>query len=118
MKKQVLVDLITAHYENDPRLFFQRTIDVLKEFKEDGDDVLIKHLDFILKSNVRIAPKREVTNINEEVSFEDAEELGWTLVPQDSEITNKEDMEFIEKQEKIKHKLGFSLNDIKKITGQ
>lgn len=87
MKKQVIIDLITAHYEDDPRLFFRRTIDILKEFKEDGDDALIQHLDFILKSKVKIAPKREVRkleDLNEEISFDDATALGWTLVPQEN----------------------------------
>ena len=86
MKKQVIIDLITAHYEDDPRLFFRRTIDVLKEFKEDGDDALIQHLDFILKSKVKIAPKREVRkleDLNEEISFDDAVDLGWIPMSED-----------------------------------
>jgi len=119
MKKKVIVDLITAYYENDPRLFFQRTIDVLKEFKEDGDDALIEHLDFILKSKVKIAPKREVTkleDLHEEISFEEAEKLGWIMVPQSDDplITNKEDMEFQRKQEETEKRLGFTLNDMLK----
>ena len=84
MKKQVIVDLIKAYYEDDPRLFFHRTIEVLKEFKEDGDDALVKYLDFIIKSKVKIMPKREQTPFNPEISWEDADELGWTLVPQES----------------------------------
>ena len=80
MKKKDIIDLITAHYEDDPRLFFRTTIEILKEFKENGDDAIVKHLDFILKSKVKIAPKREVTKIedlNEEISFEDASVLNW-----------------------------------------
>lgn len=37
MKKKDIIDLILSHYENDPRLFFHKTIEVLKEFQEDGD---------------------------------------------------------------------------------
>ena len=90
MTKKVLIDLITAHYEDDPRLFFQRTIDVLKDFKENGDYALIQHLDFILKSRVKIAPKREVTkleDLHEEISFDEAEKLGWIgdFVPQETD---------------------------------
>jgi len=85
MTKKDIIDLITAHYTNDSRLFFQKTIDVLKEFKEDGDDILIENLDFILKSEVKIAPKREVTkleDLHEEISWDDAEKLGWIMEPQ------------------------------------
>lgn len=117
MKKKDIIDLITAHYENDPRLFFHKTIEILKEFQEDGDKELVEYLSNRIRPHVKIAPKREPDRYNPEISFEDAEKLGWTLVPQDSEITNKEDMEFIEEQEKIKHKLGFSLNDMLKSQG-
>ena len=94
MKKKVIIDLITAHYEEDPRLFFQRTIDILKEFKEYGDDALIQHLDFILKSKVKIAPKREVTkleDLHEEISFDEATDLGWIpmMEPQDYSVCPK-----------------------------
>jgi len=83
MKKKDIIDLITAHYENDPRLFFQRTIDVLKEFKEDGDKELVEHLSSRIRSHVKIAPKREPDKYQPEISFEDAEIIGWTLVPQE-----------------------------------
>ena len=85
MTKKDIVDLITAHYEGDARLFFAKTVDILKEFKANGDDAIIDHLDFILKSNVKIAPKYEKPEYDPEISFEDAEILGWTLVPQGQE---------------------------------
>ena len=85
MKKGDIVALIEAHYKNDYRTFFRKTIEILKEFKEDGDDALINHLDFILKSQVKIAPKREPLPVREEISFEEAEKLGWgVLVPQET----------------------------------
>ena len=115
MKKKVLDDLITAHYENDDRLFFAATIEVLKELKANGDDAIVKHLDFILKSKVKIAPKREERAYEPEISFEDAEILGWTLTPQ----TNKEDIEFGIKQEELRKELGFSLSDkLNKCSGE
>ena len=81
MKRKDIIDLIIAHYEDNPRRFFQKTIDILKEFKEDGaDEFLINHLSAFLKSQVKIAPKRAVTmpkDIQEEVSFEDAAALDW-----------------------------------------
>lgn len=82
MKKKTIVDLIKAYYEDDPRLFFHTTIDVLKEFKEDGDKELVDYLDFIIKSKVKIMPKREFKPYTPEISFEEAEKLGWTMVPQ------------------------------------
>ena len=117
MKKKDIIDLILSHYENDPRLFFHKTIEVLKEFQEDGDKELVEYVSSRIRPSVKIAPKREPDHSNPEISFEDAEKLGWTLVPQDSEITNKEDMEFIEEQEKTKHELGFSLDDMLKSQG-
>ena len=77
MKKKDIIDLITSHYEGDDRLFFATTIKILKEFKDNGDDAIVKHLDFILKSKVKIVPKREVREYNPEISFEDAGDLGW-----------------------------------------
>ena len=87
MKKKVIIDLITSHYENDPRLFFRKTIEILKEFKEDGDNELVEYVSNILKSKVKIAPKREITkleDLHEEISFEDALYLDWVpmLEPQ------------------------------------
>ena len=87
MKKKDIIDLITAHYEDDPRLFFHKTIEVLKEFQEDGDKELVEYVSNILKSKVKIAPKREVTkleDLHEEISFDDATYLDWVpmLEPQ------------------------------------
>ena len=118
MKKKDIIDLITAHYEDDPRLFFHRTIEILKEFQKDGDKELVEYVSNILKGKVKIAPKREVTklkDLHEEISFDDAIYLDWIPMsePQNLE-TNKEDIEFQRKQEDIKSKLGFSLNDMLK----
>lgn len=97
MKKKDIIDLITAHYEDDPRLFFHKTIEILKEFQEDGDKELVEYVSNILKSKVKIAPKREVTkleDLHEEISFDDAEKLGWgdfvpMLEPQDYSVCPK-----------------------------
>lgn len=80
MKKKDIIDLITAHYEDDPRLFFHKTIDILKEFQKDGDKELVDYVSDILKNKVKIAPKREVTkleDLQEEISFDDAVYLDW-----------------------------------------
>lgn len=85
MKVKDIVELITAHYKGDSRAFFYKTIQILKEFKEEGYDEVVQSLDFMLKCNVKIAPKREITkleDLHEEVSFEDAEKLGWIMEPQ------------------------------------
>lgn len=87
MKKKDIVDLIVAHYENDFSLFFQKTIEILKEFKDDGDAALVDHLDFILKSHVKIAPKREQAIYPSEISFDEASDLCW--VPQGAEADGK-----------------------------
>lgn len=89
MKNKDIIDLIIAHYEDDSRLFFNKTIEILKEFKENGDKELVEYVSNILKSKVKIAPKREITkleDLHEEISFEDADCLGW-FVPQ--ETTNE-----------------------------
>ena len=118
MKKKDIIDLIKAHYEDDPRLFFHRTVDILKEFQENGDKELVEYVSNILKCKVKIAPKREVTkleDLHEEISFDDATYLDWVpmIEPQDL-VTNKEDMEFARKQHDVEQKLGFSLNDMLK----
>jgi len=87
MKKKDIIDLILAHYENDPRLFFYKTIEILKEFQEDGDKELVDHVSSRIRPYVKIAPKREPDRYQPEISFEDAEKLGWTFVPQ--ETTNE-----------------------------
>jgi translation initiation factor 2 beta subunit (eIF-2beta)/eIF-5 len=94
MKKKDIIDLITAHYEDDPRLFFHRTIEILKEFQEDGDKELVEYVSNILKSKVKIARKREVTkleDLHEEISFDDATYLDWVpmLEPQDYKVCPK-----------------------------
>ena len=118
MKKKDIIDLITAHYEDDPRLFFHRTIEILKEFQKDGDKELVEYVSNILKGKVKIAPKREVTklkDLHEEISFDDAIYLDWIPMSEHQNLeTNKEDIEFQRKQEDIKSKLGFSLNDMLK----
>lgn len=77
MKKKTIVDLIVAHYEEDDRAFFANALEVLKEFKNDGDKEIADRLDFVLKSRVKIAPKRARSSIGQEVSYEDAADLGW-----------------------------------------
>lgn len=79
MTKGDIYDLIASHFEGDSRLFFRTSLKILKEFKEDGDTALVGRLDFILKSHAMIAPKRKETNSQPmNVSFDDAEKLGWT----------------------------------------
>ena len=77
LKKKDIIDLILSHYENDPRLFFHKTIEVLKEFQEDGDKELVDYVSSRLRPHVKIAPKREPDRYQPEISFEDAEKLGW-----------------------------------------
>lgn len=84
MKKKDIIDLILSHYENDPRLFFHRTIEILKEFQEDGDKELVNYVSDKIRPYVKIAPKREPDHSSPEISFEDAEKLGWILVPQET----------------------------------
>jgi len=86
MKKKDIIDLIIAHYEDDSRTFFHRTIEVLKEFQEDGDNELVEYVSNILKSKVKIAPKRKFTKVEdlqEEISFDDAVDLGWIPMNRD-----------------------------------
>ena len=83
MKKQDIVELIMAHYDGNDRLFFRKSLDVLKEFKANGDGEIAAYLDSNLKSKVKIMPKQEVPTYNPEITFEEAGELGWTLVPQE-----------------------------------
>lgn len=88
MKKKDIINLITSHYENDPILFFRTSLKVLKEFKDDGDDALVKHLDFILRCHVKIRPKADpVPNFTDEISFDDAIDLGW--VPMEKKDNNE-----------------------------
>lgn len=94
MTKGDIIELITAHYEDDARLFFNKTIDILKEFKENGDNELVEYVSNILKSKVKIAPKREITkleDLHEEISFDDATYLNWVpmLEPQDYSVCPK-----------------------------
>ena len=77
MKKKTIVDLIVAHYEEDDRAFFAKALEVLKEFKNNGDKEIADRLDFVLKSKVRIRPKRARSSLGPEVSFREAADLGW-----------------------------------------
>lgn len=83
MKKKDVIDLIISHYENDPRLFFHKTIEILKELKADGDDALVDSVGAILKRRVKLAPKREESPYTPKISLEDADALTWTFVPQE-----------------------------------
>ena len=84
MKKKDIIDLILSHYEDDPRLFFHKTIEILKEFQAGGDKELVEFVSSRLMPKVKIIPKREERPFTPEISFEDAEALGWTLVPQEN----------------------------------
>lgn len=88
MKKKDIIDLVIAHYEDDPRLFFHKTIDILKEFQKDGDKELVEYVSNVLKSRVKIAPKHEETPYNPEISWEEADSLGW-FVPQEETTDDK-----------------------------
>lgn len=78
MTKGDIYNLIASHFEGDSRLFFRTALNVLREFKEDGDTALVGRLDFILKSHAMIAPKREEPKGQPtDISFEDAVDLGW-----------------------------------------
>ena len=83
MKKKDIIDLITAHYEGDDRLFFHKTIEALKEFQANGDQELVDCVSNRILGKVRILPKREVSTYEPEINFDDAEILGWTLAPQE-----------------------------------
>lgn len=66
MKKLLLVNLIKSHYEGDGNTFFHSAMEVLKEFKEDGDKELVEHLEFIMKPHIKLMPKKEVdTTVHE-----------------------------------------------------
>lgn len=88
MKKKDIIDLITAHYEDDPRFFFHRTIEILKEFQDDGDKELVEYVSNILKSKVKIAPKREPIKYDPEITFEDANYLDWVPMMETQEKEN------------------------------
>lgn len=89
MKKKDIIDLITAHYEDDPRLFFHKTIEILKEFQDDGDKELVEYISNILKSKVKIAPKREPIKYDPEITFEDANYLDWVPMMETQEKENE-----------------------------
>ena len=72
MKKKVIADLIRAHYENDNGLFFDTALQVLKEFRETGDDVLAESLEHTLLSHCTIVPKPKQENASPVIYDEDA----------------------------------------------
>ncbi len=85
MKRKTVIDLIKAYYEDDANLFFNSTLDVIREFKEDGQKELYEYLMNILKGRVKVRPKIEKNSkCDMEISFEEGEELGFTsdFVPQ------------------------------------
>ena len=91
MKKGDIIELIKAHYDEDGRLFFQITIEILKEFKKNGDDELVKLVSDMLKSRVKIAPKRRERPVdyNPEIAFEDATCLDWVPMMEPQETANE-----------------------------
>lgn len=81
MKKQVLVDLIKSHYEGDGNTFFHRAMEVLKEFKEDCDNELVRYLEFIMKPHIKLMPKKEPDDSIYEIHLDESIDWGW--VPQE-----------------------------------
>jgi len=89
MKKKILVDLITAHYNNEPVAFFNATLEVLKEFKDSGDDGLVRHIQYTLMPRLKVAPKREVDTYQREMTQEEYEKYfgdAFNLMPQEVNI--------------------------------
>ena len=89
MKKKVLVDLITSHYTNDTITFFNATLEVLKEFKDSGDDELVRHIQYTLMPHLKVAPKREVDTYQREMTQEEYEKYfgdAFNLMPQEVDI--------------------------------
>ena len=86
MKKKVLVDLITSHYENDSITFFNATLEVLKEMKEIGDDLLVNRIQEVILPRLKVAPKREKDTYQREMTPEEYEKYfddAFNLVPQE-----------------------------------
>ena len=86
MKKKVIVDLITSHYENDPITFFNVTLEVLKEMKENGDDLLVNRIQEVILPHLKVMPKRKEDNYERLLTREEWEELKnspFNLVPQE-----------------------------------
>lgn len=82
MKKKVICDLIRYHYQENHQAFFNTCLEVLKEFKE-SDKIIFDDLSNFLRSYVIVRPKKEYTHTTPEINFDDAEIVGWTLVPQE-----------------------------------
>ena len=87
MKKKILVDLINAHYNNEPVAFFNATLEVLKEFKESGDKELYQHLQSLIMPRLKVAPRREEDTYQREMTKEEWEiymkDNPFNLVPQE-----------------------------------
>ena len=83
MRKKDICNLIISHYRGDDRDFFTQTLDIMKEFKEDGDKELVDMLTFEVLSKVKVMPKPEVIqrDFTPEISFDDYN----TFVPQEQE---------------------------------
>lgn len=82
MKKKVIIDLIKSHYKQEHQAFFNNCLEVLKEFKE-TDKLIFEDLSNFLKQYVIVRPKKEYNYTSPEITFDDAEIVGWTLVPQE-----------------------------------
>ena len=87
MKKKVLVDLITSHYENDSITFFNATLEVLKEMKEIGDDLLVNRIQEVILPHLKVVPARKEDKYMREMSKEEWEKYfkdnPFNLVPQE-----------------------------------
>jgi len=85
MKKKSIVDLIEAYYEGNDRKFFQTTIEIMKEFKDSGDEEIFNKLNRIVMANVRVVPAKKY-NYNQELyddTIKDLGDYGIYLVPQE-----------------------------------
>jgi hypothetical protein len=85
MKKKAIVDLIDAYYEGNDRKFFQTTIEIMKEFKEAGDEEIFNKLNQVVMANVRVIPAKKYKYDQElcDERIKNLEDIGIYLVPQE-----------------------------------
>lgn len=89
MKRKTIIDLIKAHYENDGALFFNLTLEVLKEFKQEQDcKELSEYVESLILPHITVVPKRDVDTFNASMSEKELSEA-FFFVPQ-SDNVNKE----------------------------
>lgn len=89
MKRKTIIDLIKAHYENDGALFFNLTLGVLKEFKQEPDcKELLEYVESLILPHITIVPKRDADTFNALMSEGELSDA-FSFVPQ-SDNMNKE----------------------------